>query len=47
MAFKYNYDRMKGYHAVQREAKEMRTEEKHIRWCILGAIGGIFMAAGD
>lgn len=47
MAFKYNYDRMKVYHAVQREAKEMRTEEKHIRWCILGAIGGIFMAAGD
>ena len=47
MAFKYNYDRMKVYHAVLREAKEMRTEEKHIRWCILGAIGGIFMAAGD
>ena len=27
----------------------MKTEEseKFIRWCVLGAIGGIFMAAGD
>lgn len=27
----------------------MKTEEKErfIRWCILGAIGGILMAAGD
>ena len=25
----------------------MRTEEKFIRWCMLGAIGGILMAAGD
>ena len=31
------------------EAKEIKTEEngKCIRWCILGAIGGILMAAGD
>ena len=25
----------------------MKTEEKHIRWYILGAVGGIWMAAGD
>ena len=24
----------------------MKTEEKHIRWYILGAVGGIWMAAG-
>ncbi len=34
---------------MQSEVKEMNTEEneKFIRWCILGAIGGILMAVGD
>lgn len=34
---------------LQLEAKEMKTEEKKrfIRWCILGATGGVLMAAGD
>lgn len=27
--------------------KKMKTEEKHIRWYILGAVGEIWMAAGD
>lgn len=31
----------------QWEEKKMKTEEKHIRWYILGAVGGIWMAAGD
>ena len=40
---------MKAYHELQLEAKNVKSKEneKFIRWCILGAIGGILMAAGD
>ena len=40
---------MRAAHELQLEVRRLKTKgnEKLIRWCILGAIGGILMAAGD
>ena len=40
---------MRAAHELQLEVRrlKMKGNKKLIRWCILGAIGGILMAAGD